>query len=40
MNAQLQQLKIKTALSGDDDFTIEYTARGQLRKQRLDQLGK
>ena len=31
MNAQLQQLKIETTLSGDHNLTIEYTARRQLR---------
>ena len=31
MNAQLQQLKIETAISSDDDFPIEYAARRQLR---------
>ena len=40
MNAELQRLEIEPAILGDDDFAIEHAAIGQLRPQRLEQLGK
>ena len=40
MEAELQRLEIEAAIPGDDDFAVEHAAGGQLRQQRLEQLGK
>src|SRR5271163_166887 len=40
MNPKLQFLEVEPIVRCDNDFTVENTSSGQLRIQRLEQLGK
>ena len=40
MNPKLQFLEVEPIILGDNDFAVENASSGQLRIQRLEQLGK
>ena len=40
MNAELQRVEVEAAVGGDDDFAVEHAAGGQLRAERIEQIGE